>query len=417
MVKKNRVVQRDLAFKKMWTNKDKRYIILTGGRGSLKSTHVHYFIHDLTYEKGHGILFTRYYMTSAENSIIPEFKTILERMGTLSDFDIRKTKITNKITGSFILFSGIKTPSGDQTATLKSIAGITTWVMEEGEDFPNDEKKFDDINKSIRTASKQNRIIWIQNPSTRHHLIYQMFFKDAQYKKNYHGFDVTMSNHHEVLHIHTTYHIAVKYLNKTILNEYERDRKKALNLENKYKSRYYQRYIGGWRDKAEGVIFENWIEGDFDFLLPYCVGLDYGMTDPTAVVRVSVDKYNKKIYVQELIYQTDLSNESLLKLLESKTEINELIVTDHNEKRTNKYLSQHGINVKKAKKNKIAQDIRELQDYTIVVTPDSKNIKIELNEYAWNDKKADLPIDDWNHAIDAIRYAFVKLTYGRTLST
>ncbi|NIQ13321.1 MAG: PBSX family phage terminase large subunit, partial [Candidatus Dadabacteria bacterium] len=62
-----------------------------------------------------------------------------------------------------IYFSGIKTSSGDQTANLKSIAGITTWIIEEGEDF-NDEVAFDKIDDSIRTIDKQNRIIWIQNP-------------------------------------------------------------------------------------------------------------------------------------------------------------------------------------------------------------------------------------------------------------
>ena len=127
-------------FKPLYTT-SKRYIFLSGGRGSLKSTTVHDFIARLTYEKGHGVLFTRYTMTSAEKSIIPEFKITLERLGIESHFHITQNTITNLKTGSFIYFSGIKTSSGNQTANLKSIAGITTWVIEEGEERSRTKRK------------------------------------------------------------------------------------------------------------------------------------------------------------------------------------------------------------------------------------------------------------------------------------
>ena len=158
-------------FKPLYTSK-KRYFLVVGGRGSLKSTTVHDFIARLSYESGHGILILRYTMTSAEKSVIPEFKTCLERLNIESDFEISGTKITNIKTGSFILFSGIKTSSGNQTANLKSLHGITTVVIEEGEDFV-DEKAFDAIDDSVRAVGVQNRIIWIQNPTTREHFIYK----------------------------------------------------------------------------------------------------------------------------------------------------------------------------------------------------------------------------------------------------
>ncbi len=59
---------------------DKRYFLITGGRGSLKSTTIHDFVSRLTYQIGQGILFTRYTMTSAEKSIIPEFKETLKKL-------------------------------------------------------------------------------------------------------------------------------------------------------------------------------------------------------------------------------------------------------------------------------------------------------------------------------------------------
>ena len=151
------------AFKPLYESK-KRYFILTGGRGGMKTYSVHEFIARLTYEKGHGILFTRYTMSSAEKSIIPEFIKTLNRLGIVKDFYITKTHIYNKRTKSFIFFSGIKTSSGDQTANLKSLPDITTWVIEEAEDY-TDEASFIDIDDSIRTDDNQNRIIWIQNPA------------------------------------------------------------------------------------------------------------------------------------------------------------------------------------------------------------------------------------------------------------
>ena len=51
-----------------------------------------------------------------------------------------------------------------------------------------------------------------------------------------------------------------------------------------------------------------------------------------------------------------------------------------------------------------------MQDYQIVVTERSSNIRKELSNYCWNDKKAGIPIDDYNHTIDPIRYTLKELT-------
>ena len=107
-------------YQPLYTSK-KRYFLITGGRGSLKSTSVHDFISRLTFEEGHGILFLRYTMTSAEKSIIPEFKEAIQRNNSYNLFHIKGDRITNIKTGSFILFAGIKTSSGNQTANLNTI--------------------------------------------------------------------------------------------------------------------------------------------------------------------------------------------------------------------------------------------------------------------------------------------------------
>ena len=100
---------------------DTRYFVVTGGRGSGKSFAVNTFLAFLTMEKGHKILFTRYTMVSAATSIIPEFLEKLELFGIAKHFRITKDEILNTATGSSIIFKGIKTSSGNQTAALKSL--------------------------------------------------------------------------------------------------------------------------------------------------------------------------------------------------------------------------------------------------------------------------------------------------------
>ena len=100
-------------FKPLFLN-DSRYFVLTGGRGSMKSFSVTTFLLLLTYENEQTILFTRYTLTSADISIIPEFIEKIELANLESDFAITKNEIINLKTGSKILFKGIKTSSGTQ---------------------------------------------------------------------------------------------------------------------------------------------------------------------------------------------------------------------------------------------------------------------------------------------------------------
>ena len=83
-------------------------------------------------------------MTSAELSIIPEFKEKIELLNLVDVFDINRKEITNTVTDSKIIFRGIKTSSGNQTANLKSLQGISTWVLDEAEEMV-DENEFDTI--------------------------------------------------------------------------------------------------------------------------------------------------------------------------------------------------------------------------------------------------------------------------------
>lgn len=124
--------------------------------------------------------------------------------GTTKYFKTTKTDIVNKMTKSRIMFRGIKTSSGNQTAKLKSIQGITTFVCDEAEEWTNEEE-FDKIMLSIRKKGIQNRIIIIMNPCDSNHFIYQKYIEKTHKLVEIDGVQVQISTHPNVLHIHTTY--------------------------------------------------------------------------------------------------------------------------------------------------------------------------------------------------------------------
>ena len=165
---------------------DARYFIITGGRGSGKSFAVTVFLTLLTMTKGIRILFTRFTMTSAHLSIIPEFLEKIGLLGFDEVFSINKKEVVNTKNNSDILFRGIRTSAGNQTASLKSLQGISTWVLDEAEELV-DENIFDTIDLSIREKGIHNRVILILNPVTKEHWIYKRFFEDKGVEGGFNG--------------------------------------------------------------------------------------------------------------------------------------------------------------------------------------------------------------------------------------
>jgi len=274
---------------------DKRYAIVTGGRGSGKSFSVALLLLTLSFEQNQVILFTRYTMVSAHLSIIPQFIEVLELMGySENEFIIKKDEIVNKATGSKIIFKGIKTSSGIQTAALKSLTGVSTWVLDEAEEL-DDENIFDKIDLSVRVKNVQNRVILIMNPATKESWLYKRFFQLGH-----------LDNTH---YIHTTYLDNKDNLDESIIHEIER-------MKETNPKKYEHVILGGWLDKAEGVIFDNWEHGGFDASLPYVYGLDFGYSnDPTALVKCAIK--NGNIYMKEMVYLKNLSAEQIAEAMRS----------------------------------------------------------------------------------------------------
>ena len=337
------------------------------------------------------VLFTRYTMVSAHLSIIPEFLEKISLLGFDNIFDVNKAEVLNTKNNSDILFRGIKTSAGNQTASLKSLQGISCWVLDEAEELI-DENIFDTIDLSIREKKVQNRIILVLNPVTKEHWIYKRFFEEKGVQA---GFNGVKDN---VCYIHSTY-----LDNKENLSDSFLERIKAIKHRNIKK--YQHSIMGGWLDKAEGVVFDNWSIGEFNpnGLQTSC-GLDFGFSvDPDSLTEVAIDKKQKKIYLKEHIYKNGLKSHDLAKLVIDKVG-NKLIIADSSEPRLIADLKHQGVNIRAVKKGTIESGISRMQDYELVVSPESINIAKELNNYVYADKGSKLYVDSYNHAIDGIRY-------------
>jgi phage terminase large subunit len=153
------------------------------------------------------------------------------------------------------------------------------------------------------------------------------------------------------------------------------------------------------------------------------LGMDFGFTnDPTSLVRVYLDGEN--LYIQELLYHTNLTNQDIAqKLTELGLTRFDEIWADSAEPKSIEELHRMGWNVKPTAKgaDSIMAGIDILKRYKIHITKDSKNLIREMQNYKWQeDKNGNLlnkPIDAFNHAIDATRYAtFNRMSrpnYGR----
>jgi phage terminase large subunit len=119
----------------------------------------------------------------------------------------------------------------------------------------------------------------------------------------------------------------------------------------------------------------------------------------------SIDKQNKKIYLKECFYLPRLTTSEIAKLNKQYAEEN-LIVADSAEPRLITELKAHCNIVPSIKgQGSITYGISLLQDYDLIIDPNSINLIKELNNYSWLEKKSRTPQDAFNHLLDAIRYA------------
>ena len=400
----------------LYTDNEKFIILITGGRGSGKSFNASTFIERLTFEMTeaekivHQILYTRYTMVSAGMSIIPEMMEKIDLDGTTKYFKTTKTDIVNKMTKSRIMFRGIKTSSGNQTAKLKSIQGITTFVCDEAEEWTNEEE-FDKIMLSIRKKGIQNRIIIIMNPCDSNHFIYKKYIENTHKLVEIDGVQVQISTHPNVLHIHTTYLDNLENLSPEFLKEVE-------DMKVRNPEKYAHVVIGRWADVAEGSIYKKFgIVKEFpQWAQKVSIGLDFGFThDETAIVKCGI--VGNDLYIDEICYKTQMLTKDIIQTLRP---YGMKVVADSADPRLIQEIHNGGIRIYPVEKGagSIVAGIEKAKEFNIFVTERSYNLQNELRKYVWDKDKdgryINQPKDGQaDHLCDAFRYYVYGVILGK----
>jgi hypothetical protein len=165
------------------------------------------------------------------------------------------------------------------------------------------------------------------------------------------------------------------------------------------------------KPSSESLIYHDWQVCEFfpkDAEVIFS-GLDFGFSnDPTALVRIA--KIGNKLYLDEVIYDKGLTNSDLVKRIEMYPDKYGEIYADSADPKSIEELRRAGVKVLKAVKgnDSVNAGISKLREYEVYYTRRSKNIKKEVDNYQWltvGGKPINKPIDDFNHALDAIRYA------------
>jgi phage terminase large subunit len=159
--------------------------------------------------------------------------------------------------------------------------------------------------------------------------------------------------------------------------------------------------------KLEGAILSNWHYGEFDVSLPYGYGCDFGFNDPDTLIKIAVDKKKKIIYADQKIYKEGNSADQFRQMISFHANRNDAIIADCADARMISELKRY-FNISPVNKAKwtVPEALKMMQDYEIIITDTSYDLARELNNYIWSDRKAGVPIGDFNHAIDAMRYYF-----------
>ena len=163
---------------------------------------------------------------------------------------------------------------------------------------------------------------------------------------------------------------------------------------------------------AEGLVFDNFSELEFDKnrFSRYYNGIDWGFSnDPFAFVRVAIE--NENLYICDEIYQTKLLNKDSAPLVQNIIG-SEYVYCDCAEPKSIAEYQNLGINALPCQKGagSIESGIKHIQSYkNVYIHPSCYNTLSEFRNYEWRqDKNGDLmpvPVDAFNHSIDAIRYA------------
>lgn len=379
-----------------------RYRICKGSRASKKSkTSALWFIANLSKKKYSqaNLLVIRKTFRTLKDSCFAELKWAINRLGLQNQWIAKESplEIINIETGQKIFFRGLDDPLKVTSITVD--VGVLCWLwIEEAYEIMN-ESDFDTIDESIRGEVPDGlfkQITLTFNPWNEHHWIKKRFF-DAEPDP-------------DVLAMTTNY----------LCNEWldEADKKVFERMRQQNPRRYRVAGLGDW-GIVDGLVYENWKEEVFSLSevqkkykdLKSGFGLDYGFTNgPSAAFIGFVDLETHTIFVWDEMYEKGLSNKKIYNNLVSMGYGKDRFTGDSAEPKSNSELKSYGLRIEGAQKGKdsVNNGIQWIQDCTIIIHPRCVNFLTEISNYTWEkDKfgnKLNVPIDDFNHLMDAMRY-------------
>ncbi len=386
-------------YRRFWSFKG-RYRIVKGSRASKKSkTTALWYIFNMMKYPDANLLVIRKTFRTLKDSCYKELKWAVKRLKVehLWDFTLSPLEAVYKPTGQRIYFRGLDDPLKVTSIAVDVGCLCWMWIEEAYEIMKEDD--FNILDESIRGECPEGlfkQITLTFNPWNERHWIKKRFF-DAEPDS-------------DILAITTNY-LCNEWLDKADLKVFE-------TMKKNNPRRYAVAGLGGW-GIVDGLVYENWKEEAFTLEdIKHCksaFGLDFGYTnDPSAFFVGFVDIENKKLYVWDEFYQPGMSNRKIFDTITEMGYSKERITADSAEPKSIDELKGYGLRVKGAEKGKdsIANGIQWIQDLEIIIHPRCVNFLTEISNYTWDkdkfDNKLNKPIDDFNHLMDAMRYALEK---------
>lgn len=384
-------------------NTRKTYVVCKGSRASKKSkTTALWHIFNMMKFPLSNTLVVRKVERTLRDSAFSDLKWAIHRLGVDAFWTCTTSplEITYNPTGQKILFRGMDDPL--KLASISVPYGVMNFLWIEEAYEITSEADFDMLDESIRGQMPDGyfkRVTITFNPWNERHWLKKRFFDHPD---------------DNVLAMTTNYTIN-EWLSQTDHDLFE-------NMKNRNPRRYQVAGLGNW-GIVDGLVYENWTERAFEKdELKQCVtvsGLDFGYSlDPTALFVGFLNRDNKVLYVWDELYEKGLSNRKIFERITALGYGKERITADSAEPKSIDELASLGLRIHGAKKGKdsIMNGIQWIQDLQIIVHPRCVNFLTEISNYTWSKDKfgnmINKPVDDFNHLMDAMRYALEQYIIG-----
>lgn len=380
-----------------------RYRVVKGSRASKKSKTMALWVicSMMKYPQANTLVVRKTYRT-LKDSCFTELKWAIHRLGVDGFWAVKESplEMTYTPTGQKIYFRGLDDPLKVTSITVD--IGTLCWLWIEEAYEISSEADFDMLNESIRGAVPEGSGLFKQvtltfNPWNEHHWLKERFFDHPD---------------EETLALTTNY----------LCNEWldDADRQVFESMKRNNPRRYQVAGLGNW-GIVDGTVYEDWEEKAFSVEeitklsgVKSAFGLDFGyVNDPSALFCGLVDSSAKTVWVFDEMYEYGFSNEDIAARIQEMGYTKEHIIADSAEPKSIDRLYDLGLTrIEKARKGRdsVMYGIDNIRDYHLIIHPRCVHFLTEISNYTWQEdpktgKKINKPIDDFNHLMDAMRYA------------